>query len=69
MTSTPFRAVADLLKTALLAEVKDQIHSIVLFGSVARDEATSDSDVDILIITEAPFEVRQHIGDLATTLT
>ena len=44
---------ADLLK--FLADHREELHrdyrvkSLELFGSVARDEATPDSDVDILV--------------------
>lgn len=46
---------------ALLRTMVDEIvrevdpQSIVLFGSRARGEARPDSDVDLLIIEEAPF--------------
>ena len=63
--TTKHRTVADLLTAALLAEMKEEIHSMVLFGSVARGEETDDSDVDVLIITEAPFEVRQRIDEVS----
>jgi len=28
----------------------DRLHSLVLFGSQARDEANQDSDIDILVV-------------------
>ncbi len=34
-------------------------HRIVLFGSVASDEATADSDLDIAVICE-PFAATRH---------
>ena len=57
--------VIDSLQQRLLAELKDQVHSLVLFGSVARGEASADSDVDVLIITDAPFAVRQRIDEIS----
>ena len=54
------QSVVNSLKEQLLAELKGEIRSIVLFGSVARGEATEDSDIDILIITDAPFETKQR---------
>jgi len=35
----------------LVEELQDKIESIVLYGSVARDEAREDSDIDILVVT------------------
>lgn len=45
---------------AILAEHQDEIRaqgvtSLSLFGSVARDEAGPESDVDLLIEVERPF--------------
>ncbi|MEC4815110.1 MAG: nucleotidyltransferase family protein [Scytonema sp. PMC 1069.18] len=31
------------------------VHSLALFGSVARDEAQADSDIDILVDLEPPL--------------
>lgn len=56
-----YRGFAKLLTQRLLAELKDQIHSIVLFDSVARGDAMEDSDIDILIIMDAPFESKQRV--------
>ncbi len=49
----------------MLAELGERINSIVLFGSVARGEATSESDIDVLVITDAPFGVRERIREVA----
>lgn len=44
---------------ALLREVLgDNLVSVILFGSVARGEASTDSDIDLLIICEALPEGR-----------
>ena len=59
------RKVVDSLAPLLLTELESQIHSLVLFGSVARGEAKPDSDVDVLVLTEAPFEVRQRIDEIS----
>jgi len=39
------------LRERLVKELGDNIDSIVLYGSVARNEAHKDSDIDILIVT------------------
>jgi uncharacterized protein len=43
---------ADRYAALVGAELGDNLVSIVLFGSVARGEATPDSDIDLLIIGE-----------------
>ena len=59
------RRVIDSLVPLLLAELESHIHSLVLFGSVARGEARPDSDVDVLVLTEAPLEVRHRMDDIS----
>ena len=54
----------DSLVPLLLAELASHIHSLVLFGSVARGEARPDSDVDVLVLTEAPLAVRHRIDEI-----
>lgn len=38
------------------------VHSLALFGSVARNEATQDSDVDLLIDLEPPLTFDRYIA-------
>lgn len=40
----------------LYEERKSEIHSVVLFGSVARGSATAESDIDILVVTNPSSE-------------
>jgi predicted nucleotidyltransferase len=37
------------------------VHSLALFGSVARDEAQGDSDVDILVDLEPPITFDRYM--------
>jgi len=39
------------LTERLVKDLGDKIESIVLYGSVARNEAHEDSDIDILVVT------------------
>lgn len=43
--------VADMLKAALLP-VRQQIHAAFIYGSLAKDEATGNSDIDLMLIGE-----------------
>lgn len=62
--SRRYREVAADLTALLLREFPDDIHAVVLFGSVARGEAHELSDVDLLIITDA-HETYRRISDAA----
>lgn len=69
MTSIPkYGKVIDTLKERLLAELKDEIHSLVLFGSVARGDATDDSDIDILVIMDAPYATKKRIHEISSDI-
>ena len=47
-----YRKVAEEFKERALKELGKKLHSIVLYGSVARKEANEDSDVDLLVVGE-----------------
>lgn len=51
-------AIIDRLRAALL-DLRQQwlIQSLALFGSVARDEATADSDLDVLVEFDRPVDL------------
>ena len=38
------------------------VRSLALFGSLARDEASADSDVDILVIFDGPATPARYFG-------
>lgn len=45
-----YKQILNKFKQKLLARFKDELISLVLFGSVARGTARKESDIDILII-------------------
>ncbi len=57
----------DMIIKPLLTQLYDYLKStyqnnlkqIILFGSEARGNATSESDIDILIVLEKPFNYRE----------
>jgi predicted nucleotidyltransferase len=64
------KSVLDLLKKHQSELRKLGVRSLALFGSVARDQAGPDSDVDLLVeFTEAPnfdrfMDVKIYLEDL-----
>lgn len=52
MTRDEILAKLSRLKPELVA--RDHLTSIAVFGSVARDEARSDSDIDVLVEFDQP---------------
>jgi predicted nucleotidyltransferase len=52
------------LLTAVVDEVIDShVHAVLLFGSVARGEATADSDIDLACIASAQWDGRAALED------
>ena len=45
-----------------------QPERIILFGSAARDQATENSDVDLLVIKGGPFDHGRLLGDIYMNL-
>ena len=54
-------------KTVLQNYYGHRLQAVVVYGSVARDEACSESDIDLLVLLRQPFnyfEETQRIIDL-----
>jgi predicted nucleotidyltransferase len=47
------RPVLQELKKCLKDTYGDRLHSVVLFGSSARDDFTEESDVDVLVVLKS----------------
>ena len=58
MTSPPLSpawgALADRVVVEYRAAIGDDLVAIALFGSVARGQARSDSDLDLYVVTQRP---------------
>ena len=57
----------DRIKAHLSQTYGDKIKRVILYGSYARGEATKDSDVDVLVLTDPtlkPSEVRENLSEL-----
>jgi predicted nucleotidyltransferase len=50
-TSVKVQKILEQFKRTLQALYGEQLENIILFGSQARGEAHSDSDIDLLIVT------------------
>lgn len=66
-----YRALLDELRTALCAPASPPLHSLYLYGSVARGTATlGASDLDLCLILQDPADTAQllHLENLRQTL-
>jgi len=55
-------ALLQELKAQLVRIYGDRLASLVLFGSVARGEATDQSDIDVLVVLHGEVSDRQEIA-------
>ena len=55
------------VKSYLIKNYGEKIKEVILYGSYVREEATKDSDINILVLIDDslnPFEVRRSLSDL-----
>ena len=60
MTHPQLQEILAQLRRHLKATYSDHLGSLILFGSQARGEADIDSDIDVLIVLNEPFDVPQE---------
>jgi predicted nucleotidyltransferase len=56
-----YRQTAEAFAAILVDTLKDEVHSVVLYGSTARGRARRDSDIDILILAREPSAIRDRV--------
>jgi Arc/MetJ-type ribon-helix-helix transcriptional regulator len=58
--------VAATLASVIIAWKEKTVTDVILFGSIARDKPSDESDVDILVLVEnaESWVIRQHLYDL-----
>ncbi|MFZ2070949.1 MAG: nucleotidyltransferase domain-containing protein [Halobacteriota archaeon] len=61
------KQLVNQIKKHLVKEYGGKIKRIIIYGSYVRDEATKDSDIDVLVVIDDsldPFEVRKNLSDI-----
>lgn len=61
MKNQKIEVILQKVKLALSELYKDQLESIILYGSQARGDATPDSDIDILVVLKSVINPYQEI--------
>jgi len=56
MTEEKLSEILDTLRSGLADLLGDQLEAVYLYGSHARGEATSDSDIDVVIVIQDDFD-------------
>lgn len=55
-------------KTVLEINYKSQFKGLILYGSMARNQAGSDSDIDLLVLLGRPFNYFQELRTIIELL-
>jgi len=66
-TIRPLRVLLDpvaALREAVRGVVGSNVDAVILFGSVARGEATADSDVDLVVLASPGWDERTELEDV-----
>jgi len=61
------RSLAEKIRNELKERYESKVLQIILYGSYARGEGTSESDVDFLVVADDsldPWEVRRSLDDV-----
>lgn len=69
---TPLRQLLDPIAslTAIIEEsLSSHVQAVILFGSIARGEATATSDIDLAVIADDTWDGREDLEDLVRTRT
>lgn len=62
----PLRALVDpitALESAIAEAIDSNVQAVILFGSVARGEATPESDIDLAVISSSTWDDRVELQD------
>ena len=72
MTKEKLSEILSTLRAGLEELLEDQLAAVYLYGSHARGEAASDSDIDVLVVLNWNFDyfdMIEQTGDLAAKLS
>jgi uncharacterized protein len=61
METLTVNQIVEKVKTFLQKTYQDNLDQVILFGSRARGDHHTDSDVDILIVLKKPFNYSQEV--------
>ena len=68
MNNTAMNNVVEQCKKHLVEYYGDRFKSLIVYGSVARNEATAASDIDLLVLLHLPFDYFQELKAIVALL-
>jgi len=55
-------------KSVLASHYGPQLKGLILYGSIARDQASTDSDIDLLVVLSKPFDYFHELRQIVDLL-
>jgi uncharacterized protein len=62
------RQIVKKCKKALAEQYGKRLKGVILYGSIARNESTAYSDIDLLVLLDVPFDYFVELRQLIDTL-
>jgi len=56
------------IRSRLEAAFRDRLHGVLLFGSEARNQASDDSDVDLMVLLKGPVRLGRDLDSIVQAL-
>jgi uncharacterized protein len=56
LDSSPVTSIVKICRNRLSDHYRDRLKALVLYGSAARQEMTTDSDIDLLVVLTQPLD-------------
>ena len=63
-----YKKISQEFSARIVKELDDNIDSIILYGSVARENANRESDIDILVISKQKGDIEKKVLDISYDL-
>lgn len=62
------KQIVNKCKEALAKQYGKRLRGVILYGSMARGEATTDSDIDLLVLLDPPLDYFAELRKLVDVL-
>lgn len=67
-TCQVMNSITEKCKQVLTNHYGSRLASIILYGSMARNESNSESDIDLLVLLNSPFDYFQELRTIVNLL-
>ncbi|MER3435105.1 MAG: nucleotidyltransferase [Leptolyngbya sp. ERB_1_1] len=66
--SVPINEITGRCKQILMKHYGDRLQQVIVFGSIARNEANTESDIDLLVVLNPSFDYFRELRTIVELL-